>query len=247
MEAIMNARILYVGLPLAVTLLSAGAYAQTVVTDRPLQLTQNQQTTVYRTIVRENVVPQTRPSVRKQSSKQTVRQTVRNGKVVRTTTTERIVTRPAPVARQRVIAPLATDVVVGAPLDLTQDQQTILYRTLVQQPMRPAPVVTERIMPAPGTRPFVTSEPDTVVTTDPYGRRMITVPETTGAGTITFDESGANIVIGSRIPASVPLYVMPAETAAAVPSMQGYRYALVGDRVYLVDPRDGIVVAMLYQ
>lgn len=55
------------------------------------------------------------------------------------------------------------------------------------------------------------------------------------------------IVLGSRIPASVPLYAMPAETIAVAPSLSGYRYALIGGRVYLVDPSDGIVSAMLYQ
>ena len=54
-------------------------------------------------------------------------------------------------------------------------------------------------------------------------------------------------MIGTRLPASVPLYAMPASAAAAAPSLEAYNYALIGDRIYLVDPRDGIVVGMLYQ
>ena len=50
------------------------------------------------------------------------------------------------------------------------------------------------------------------------------------------------IAIGSRIPASVPLYAMPVAASTAAPSIAGYHYALIGDRVYLVDPRDGIVI-----
>jgi hypothetical protein len=45
----------------------------------------------------------------------------------------------------------------------------------------------------------------------------------------------------------VPIYPMPQTTIAQVPSMAAYRYAVVDDRVYLVDPNDGIVVGMLYQ
>src|SRR6187431_3216313 len=100
MEAIMNTRILYAVLPLA-ALFSADAFAQTVVTQRAPQLTQDQQTTVYRTVVREKVVPQTRPVVRRQVVKQTIRKPAPN--VVRVTATERVVTRPRTVTR-RVIA-----------------------------------------------------------------------------------------------------------------------------------------------
>ena len=162
----MNTRIFYAVLPLA-ALFSADALAQTVVTQRAPQLTQDQQTTVYRTIVREKVVPQTRPVVRRQVAKQTIRKPAPN--VVRVTATERVVTRPRTVTR-RVIAPRTTTFVTADPLDLTPDQRTFVYRTIVQQPLQPAPVVTERIVPAPFPRPYVTTEP--VVTTAPvYGAR----------------------------------------------------------------------------
>lgn len=254
----MNKRIFYAVLPLAATVLSAGANAQGVVTERWPQQAQDQQTTVYRTTVRENAVPQMRPAARKQSKQiRQSRQIVRtpSGNVVRTTTTERIVTRPAPIAR----APLARERVITAPttfvtadpLDLTPDQRTMVYRTLVQPSVQPAPIVTQRIV-RPGTRPFVTTEP--LMTTAPVERRVITVPQTTGMGTIVTNEPfvdapGAlsEIAIGSRIPASVPLYLMPASAAVTAPSIGTYHYALIGDRVYFVDPRDGIVVGMLYQ
>ncbi len=239
----MKARILYAGVPLAAALLCAGANAQGVP-----QLTQDQQTTVYRTIVRESAAPQARPSVRKQSkqirqTKQIVRMPA--GNVVRTTTTERIVTRPAPLARERVIAapPAPATFVTADPLDLTPDQRTTVYRTLVQQPVQP--VVTERIVTAP--RPFVTAEP--------VEQRVIAVPQTTGAATVVTDEPAEiaapapvrDLTIGARVPSSIPLYAMPASAAAAAPAIGAYRYALIGDRVYLVDPRDGVVAAMLYQ
>ena len=239
----MNTRIFYAVLPLA-ALFSADAFAQTVVTQRAPQLTQDQQTTVYRTVVREKVVPQTRPVVRRQVVKQTIRKPAPN--VVRVTATERVVTRPRTVTRRVIAAPRTTTLVTADPLDLTPDQRTFVYRTLVQQPLQPAPVVTERIVPAPFPRPYVTTEP--VVTTAP---RVITVPQTTGVGTVIANDrvirTGPEIMIGTRLPASVPLYAMPASAAAAAPSLEAYNYALIGDRIYLVDPRDGIVVGMLYQ
>ena len=133
-------------------------------------------------------------------------------------------------------------------LDLTPNQRTVVYRTLVQQPVQ-APAVTEQYLTSPYARPYVTTDP--FVTAPGYEQRIITAPSTTGVGVVTDAPGGyvpsTEIVLGSRIPASVPLYAMPAETIAAAPSMAAYRYALIGGRVYLVDPRDGIVAAMLYQ
>jgi len=102
----MNKRILYAGLPIA-ALFCGGANAQSVYTDPDiLGLTPSQQTTVYRTIVRENVAPRsivrqnlTRAPIVAQTERPVARKHVkysksRSGNVVRTTTTERIVTRP---------------------------------------------------------------------------------------------------------------------------------------------------------
>lgn len=257
----MNKRILYAGLPIA-ALFCGAANAQSVYTDPDImQLTPSQQTTVYRTIVRETLVPQRQSTFVRESAqppimaqtepravkrKQTVRRT-NSGNVVRTTTTERMVTRPAPVRERIVAAPAAeTRFVTADPIDLAPAQRTVVYRTLVQQP---GPVVTDRYLTSPVTRPYVTTEP--VVTGPSYEQQIITAPSTTGVGIVTDAPNGyvpsTEIVLGSRIPASVPLYAMPAETIAVAPSMAGYRYALIGGRVYLVDPRDGIVSAMLYQ
>jgi hypothetical protein len=248
----MNKRILYAGLPIA-ALFCGGANAQSVYTDPDiLGLTPSQQTTVYRTIVRENVAPRsivrqnlTRAPIVAQTERPVARKQVRysksrSGNVVRTTTTERIVTRPV----------AEPTFVTADSLDLTPNQRTIVYRTLVQQPVQ-APVVTGQYstspydLTSPYARPYVTTDP--VVTAPSYGY----APSTTGVGVVTDAPGGyvpsSGIVLGTRIPPSVPLYAMPAETIAAAPSMAAYRYALIGGRVYLVDPRDGIVAAMLYQ
>ncbi len=247
----MNKRILFAGLPI-VALFCTGANAQSIYTDPDiLQLTPSQQTTVYRTIVRENVTPVVRDTstfrrapIVAQTERPVMRKNVRysksrSGNVVRTTTTDRIVTRP--VVRENVVVQQSQPTFVTAdPIDLSPNQRTLVYRTLVQQP---ATVVTEPALTSPYARPYVTTEP--VVTAPGY------VPSTTGVGIVTDAPGGyvpaSGIVLGTRIPASVPLYAMPAETIAAAPSLAAYRYALINGRVYLVDPRDGIVSAMLYQ
>jgi hypothetical protein len=252
----MNKRILYAGLPIA-ALFCGAANAQSIYTDPDImQLTPSQQTTVFRTIVRETVVPQTqtfvretvvpqrRTVVRETAQRPIVAQTEPRSVTRRTVRRDRVVTRPA-VTRERIVTsttvPAATTFVTADPIDLAPAQRTVVYRTLVQQPAQP--VVTERYLTSPVARPYVTTEP--VVTAPAYA------PTTTGMAIVTDAPGGyvpaTAIAIGSRIPASVPLYAMPAEAIAAAPTLSGYRYALVGGRVYLVDPSDGIVSAMLYQ
>lgn len=216
----MTRGILYAGLPLAL-LLTTGASAQTVSTDRPLQLAQNPpQITVYRTTVREQLAPESRNAARARA-KQSARKQGRT--IVRTTTTERIV-EPAPVPT----------FVTADPLDLTPSQRTAVYRALIETPVQS--VVAERVVPAPyAPRPFVTTDP--LVTTG-YGGVMVPPYGVTPVNALA---------VGARIPSWVQLYYMPAETIAAAPAIGAYRYAVIDNRIYLVDPRDGIVAGMLYQ
>ena len=245
----MNKRILYAALPIA-ALFCTGANAQSIYTDPDiLGLTPSQQTTVYRTITRETVAPAARNTstfrrapIVAQTERPVARKNVRysksrTGNVVRTTTTERIVTRP--VAQPTFVTADA--------INLSPDQRTVVYRTLVQRPA--TTVVTAPALTSPYARPYVTTEP--VVTAPGYQQQIITVPSTTGVGVVTDAPSGyippTDLVLGSPVPAGVTLYAMPAETIAAAPSLAAYRYALINGRVYLVDPRDGVVSAMLYQ
>ena len=50
-------------------------------------------------------------------------------------------------------------------------------------------------------------------------------------------------VVGSRLPADVRLVELPQPVIAQVPSMAPYAYATVDDRVLLVDPQTGVIVA----
>jgi hypothetical protein len=52
-------------------------------------------------------------------------------------------------------------------------------------------------------------------------------------------------VVGARIPQSVPLVAMPQPVAARIPAAAPYSYAVIGDRVYLVDPVTSLIVAAI--
>lgn len=232
------------------------AAAQTVITEP----SQAQSTTVERTIIRERAVPSPRKAKtdRRVTMKTTPRNVVRsNSPAVRTTTHERIVTTLAPV-RERIIAPATRTIVTGGPLDLSPAERTAVYRTIVERPAQRvvatepaprAPVVTQRIVTGPADpRPLVTTAPDddvdVVADVPPVSRRVVTAPETTGAAIPVED---FELVVGLRVPRSIPLYNIPAAAVAAAPTTGQYRYALIEDRVYLVDPADGVVVAELYR
>jgi hypothetical protein len=49
--------------------------------------------------------------------------------------------------------------------------------------------------------------------------------------------------IGTRVPPTAHLYVMPHDVVATVPAVRSYRYMVVNNRVVLVDPATSEVVA----
>jgi hypothetical protein len=59
--------------------------------------------------------------------------------------------------------------------------------------------------------------------------------------------NGVPLVVGARMPPSVPLIAVPEPVAARVPAVGPYSYAVLDNRVYLVDPATGIIVAAIAQ
>jgi hypothetical protein len=49
--------------------------------------------------------------------------------------------------------------------------------------------------------------------------------------------------VGMRVPQSVELYSVPQEVVTEVPAVQPYKYMVVNDRVWLVDPATSEVIA----
>jgi Protein of unknown function (DUF1236) len=73
---------------------------------------------------------------------------------------------------------------------------------------------------------------------DPYRDRDYRDPYHTA-----YRWDGVPLVVGARIPQSVPLVAVPEPVAASIPATRPYSYAVLDNRVYLVDPETGVIVA----
>jgi hypothetical protein len=141
------------------------------------------------------------------------------------------------------------------PLLLSPAQRQVIYRTVAQREVYPAPV--------PAAPPVVIGPPQTdVYAPPPAGYPLRTVyPADPGYGDYAYDPyhdqyrrdpyrdraayrwDGAPLVVGARIPQSVPLVAVPEPVAARIPAARPYSYAVLDNRVYLVDPTTGVIVA----
>ena len=172
-------------------------------------------------------------------------------------------TRPIPARTpSRRVAASATGgaaaVLSDQPLALSPAQRQLVYRTLVQRsaarladrggdlvpridpsiesnyPLRaiyPADDSYGRIVYASGARDayLALGYQDGVL--DPYQA--------------AYRRNGIPLVVGARVPASVPLLALPERLAARVPAARPYGYAVIDNRVLLVDPSTGIIVAAI--
>lgn len=101
--------------------------------------------------------------------------------------------------------------------------------TIVTQPVQTQTVVTEQ--------PLVLS---------PVQRQTIyrTIVRQRPAATVA--QAPAPVVeyrVGARVPNTVALYPVPQEVVAEVPAVQNYRYMVINDRAWLVDPVTSEIVA----
>jgi hypothetical protein len=132
-----------------------------------------------------------------------------------------------------------------APLALTRTQRQVVYRTIVPSEVLPSavgpvgPVVTApALVPAPVAVPaevFDTNAGQGSADANRY-------PTSTYPGA-TYADSYAPAYVGTQVPGTVRLVPLPSTLAGEVPVLQPYRYAVVNDRVLLVDPETNIVVA----
>lgn len=128
--------------------------------------------------------------------------------------------------------------VVREPLNLTPTQRTTVYRTIVPQGRGKQPIVRERVVTetmgsgaAMRERVVVDPAPQRRVVIDQWGReRVVDAPTEIG------------YVVGDRIPAAVPLSPFPERIVRDIPATGGYRYTVVNDRAYVVDPVTNTVV-----
>lgn len=124
----------------------------------------------------------------------------------------------------RVYAPPGYDsrayepVVTAPPVALTPAQRTTIFRTIIPQGGGRAPIVKERIWTetAPAARDRVVTQP--AVPAYAYS-------------------------VGSRVADAYALAPLPQSVVATVPAVQSYRYMVINNRLLLVDPATGYVVA----
>jgi hypothetical protein len=121
-----------------------------------------------------------------------------------------------PVYESRAYAPVVT----APPLALTPAQRTSIYRTVIPQGGGRGPIVKERIVietvPAPVAR-----------------ERVVTQPAAPAYA----------YAVGSRVTDAYALAPLPQSVVATVPAVRSYRYMVINNRLLLVDPANGIVVA----
>lgn len=115
----------------------------------------------------------------------------------------------------------------------------------------------QQVVPAPGS----TLPLSTQVVTYPVGTTVVQPSATTGysfayspAPPVTYPSSAyasagypVTYTVGSVIPASVPRAPVPQSVVMRVPQAQAYQYAVINNRVLLVDPTTGAVVADVTQ
>jgi hypothetical protein len=144
--------------------------------------------------------------------------------------------RPRPARSVFVTAPVSDQALVLSPA-----QRRIIYRNVVERDDYPAPIPAvppADVYPPPvGGYPLRTAYPaddNRSYAYDPYHDEY---RETYPA--YRRDQG----VVGARLPPGVPLYAVPGSVLASIPAAAPYNYALIDDRVFLVDPATGVIVA----
>jgi hypothetical protein len=202
------------------------------------------------------VEPAARPP-RRRVTAPTTSGTVGQAAHTRAATTQ--VERPRPVRTVTRTVTVAAPPVSDQVLVLSPAQRQVIYRSVVQREYYPAPVPagppvmaqTEVYVPPASGYPLRTVYPaDTGYRDsayrdyayDPYHDQYYREPYHTAS---RWD--GVPLVVGARIPQSVPLYAVPEPVAARIPAAAPYSYALIDDRVFLVDPATGVILAEITQ
>jgi hypothetical protein len=120
-----------------------------------------------------------------------------------------------PAYESRAYVPAAN----AAPLALTPAQRTTIYRTIIPQGRGRGPIVREQIV------------------TEPIAPAPVVRERIAPAG------SAYAYAVGSRVADAYALAPMPQAVVSTVPAVRSYRYMVINNRLLLVDPATGVVVA----
>jgi hypothetical protein len=179
-------------------------------------------------------------------------------------------TRPARTVTRTVTARPAPD----QALVLSPAQRQVIYRTVVQREIYPAPVPagppvvaqTEFYAPPVAGYPLRAAYPAddyaygyrdyaydnrNYNNYDPYTGRYwadsYRDQDYRDPYHTAYRWDGVPLVVGARIPPSVPLIAVPEPVATRIPVAAPYSYAVLDNRVYLVDPATSVIVAQITQ
>jgi hypothetical protein len=132
---------------------------------------------------------------------------------------------------------------------LSPAQRSMIYRTILEERVVPrTTVVTRPLLPPPFGAPFAPATREVVtepVITRPSAGVVVDPIETEGVVTRRVVPAPREVVVGARVPATVPLYALPETVVRQVPVTRSYQYAVVDDRVFLVDPETSLITAEL--
>ncbi len=188
------------------------------------------------------------------------RRTITEERVRTTSRRTATVTRTAPARPTRTDTRTVTRTVVAPvsdqPLVLSPAERLVIYRTVVPREVYPAPIVA----PPPVVAQTDVYAPRTVYPADPdyyrdYAYDPAYRPDSSYRAAPYYRDpyhpeygsAAVSLTVGARIPPNVQLVAVPDPVVARVPATRPYSYARYGDRVYLVDPATGIIVADITQ
>jgi hypothetical protein len=161
--------------------------------------------------------------------------------------------RPQPARTVTRTVTLAAPPVSDQALLLSPAQRQFIYRGVVQREYYPVPVPAgPSIMPQTDVyAPPASGYPlRTVYPADERYREYAYDPyhdDYREPYRPAYRRDNVSLVVGARIPQSVPLYAVPEPVAARIPAATPYGYALIDNRVFLVDPATGVIVADITQ
>ena len=148
--------------------------------------------------------------------------------------------RPVRTTTRTITVPAVTD----QALVLSPAQRQVIYRSVAEReyvpagpPMAGPPVVAQTEFYPPPPSAYAADERDYAY--DPYHDDY--------RPTYRPAYRPAPYVVGARIPQSVPLYAVPEPVVARIPAAAPYSYALIDNRVFLVDPATDVIVAEITQ
>ncbi len=170
-------------------------------------------------------------------------QTVITREVIDPPTPPIVAAPPAETVITREVVPEET--IVTEPSRVVEEEDVVTRRAPVHRVIRHHAVrhLTRHVRHAVN---LTTTQRRTIYRTIVHERMPVVVGEAVEPGPV-IGPTEVDYAVGAVLPETVPIYAMPETVAEEVPSIGPYDYALVNDRVLLVDPATHVVVSEVYR